>query len=58
MRRYLTLIQLNQLQHQNARYLGYRSKKIAKSASWSNENIFAQFYDRLIQGDFSNYSVK
>ena len=30
-------------------------KDIAKSAGWSNEKVFTQFYDRLIQENFSNY---
>ena len=30
-------------------------KEIAKSAGWSNEKTFAQFYDKPIQEDFSSY---
>ena len=30
-------------------------KEIEKSAGWSNEKSFAQFYDKPIQEDFSNY---
>ena len=30
-------------------------KEIAKLAGWSNEKTFAQFYDKPIQEDFSNY---
>ena len=34
---------------------GLSFKEIAKSAGWSNEKTFVQFYDRPIQEDFSNY---
>ena len=34
---------------------GLSFKEIAKSAGWSNENTFAQFYDKPIQEDFSSY---
>ena len=34
---------------------GLTFKEIAKSAGWSNEKTFTQFYDRPIQEDFSNY---
>ena len=34
---------------------GLLFKEIAKSAGWSNEKTFAQFYDKPIQEDFSNY---
>ena len=33
-------------------------KEIAKSAGWSNEETFAEFYDRPIQKDFLNYSCR
>ena len=34
---------------------GLSFEEIAKSAGCSNEKTFAQFYDRPIQEDFSNY---
>ena len=37
---------------------GLSFKEIAKSAGWSNDKTFAQFYDSPIQEDFSNYLFK
>ena len=37
---------------------GLSFRDIAKSAGWSNEKMFAKFYDKPIQEDFSNYLFK
>ena len=58
MKTYLALIQLGQRQHQSARYLGYRSKKLVSQQDGRMKKTFAQFYDRHIQGDFSNCLFK
>ena len=39
----------------NWEILGLSSKEIAKSAGWPNEKTFAQFYDRPVQKNFSDY---
>ena len=37
---------------------GLSFKEIAKSVGWSNGKTFAQFYDKPIQEDFSNYLLR
>ena len=39
----------------NRKISGLSFKDIAKSIGWSNEKVFTQFYDRLIQENFLNY---
>ena len=37
---------------------GFSFKEIAKSAGWSNEKTFAQFFDRPYQEYFLNYLLR